>query len=551
MELIRLALQWYALKARSFEKATHKPIAVQKRVLLTYLGRNRGTAYGKKWRFAKIRTVADYQRFVPLSDCGTMRPYVEQMARGEQNILTRDRPVFFGATSGTTSVPKLIPTTAFSERRNAALMDLWSYYIARDHPDVLRGKVLSIISPEIEGNTPSGVPFGAESGRIYKHLSFAIKHMYALPYDVFLIKDYNARYYTILRLGIEEHITNVAAINPNSLILLCHKIDLWRDRIIDDIEKGTLSDQFDIPDPLRSRIAKRLRPNPKRAHELRFILKETGQLRPRHFWPDLEVIECWKGGTVSVYLKELPTYFGTVAIRDLGCHSTEARSSIPTSDEGAGGVLAIQTNFYEFIPKEDIGKPDKRVLLCDRLETGKEYFIVVTTPGGLYRYNIDDIIRVTGWYHKTPVIEFVQKGLYATSIAGEKLYESQVNEALNAVVEKNKSFVEFFTAIIQTGEASRYIFLVEFTDNLLPEQKHAFLVAMDESLRLHNREYDFCRESEVLNAPVLKIVKKGEYERYKELRLSQGAHDGQFKMPELTGNTDFEKNFTVTEVIPL
>ena len=123
----------------------------------------------------------------------------------------------------------------------------------------------------------------------------------------------------------------------------------------------------------------------------------------------LILIECWKGGTVKLYLKEFPQYFGDVPVRDFGCLSTEARSSIPISDSGAGGVLAIDTNFYEFIPKEDMGRQQKRFLLADELEIGKEYFLIVTTPGGLYRYNVDDIIRVDGFFNDTPVIEFMQK----------------------------------------------------------------------------------------------------------------------------------------------
>lgn len=551
MKITRIALRLYAPMARAFERSTKDPRRTQEKVLLKYLSRNALTEFGRKYNFRAIRSISGYQAAVPIGDSETMRPLVERMASGEQNILTRDRPIFFGATSGTTSHAKLIPATEFSGRINSSLIDLWSYYIVRDHPDVMDGKILSIISPEIEGYTPSGVAFGAESGRAYKHLPLALKHLYVLPYEVFEIKDYDARYYTILRISIEQDITDIATINPNTLILLCHKIANWQDMIIADIENGTLSKKFEIDDRKRRAIERTLRANPKRASELGLILKEVGKLLPRYFWPNLELIECWKGGTVSIYLKELPVYFGSVAIRDLGCLSTEARSSIPISDEGAGGVLAIQTNFYEFIPREDISKRKKRVLLADELERGKDYFIVVTTPGGLYRYNMDDIIRVDGFFNKTPIIEFLQKGLYATSLAGEKLYESQVNAALNSVLTVQKHFIEFFSSYPRVESTSRYVFLVEFENALSPGEKKDFIRAMDAALRHENREYDFVRDSQLLDSPVLKIVGKGSYEKYKARRLAEGAHEGQFKVPELTRDSDFEKNFEIEEVVTL
>lgn len=551
MNLARVALKFYAPMAWSFENASKDPRKTQEEVLSRYLSRNKDTEYGRRYGFASIRTIEDYRNRVPLTDCETMRSYIDRLARGEPNILTKDRPIFFGATSGTTSTPKLIPTTRFSERINSSLMDLWSYYIARDHPDVLSGKILTIVSPEVEGRTPSGIAYGGESGRAYKNLPLTVKHMYALPYETFEIPDYESRYYTILRISMARDITDIATINPNSLILLCHKIEKWRESIIDDIERGSLSGNLDIPDVIRRKISKILRPDPKRAGELRMILQKTGTLLPRHFWPNLEIIECWKGGTVNVYLKELPVYFGNVAVRDLGCHSTEARSSIPISDEGAGGVLAIQTNFYEFIPKEDIGKASKRILLADQLEKGRDYFIVITTPGGLYRYSIDDIIRVDGFFNKTPVIEFVQKGLYATSIAGEKLYEAQVNSALNKVLEKERYFITFFSAVAQMGGTPRYALLAEFEQEPTQEEKKRFLSSMEKALREENREYDYVRNAQLLGPPILKVVKAGSYEKYKAKRLREGAHDGQFKVPELTGDANFEKNFDIAEVVTL
>lgn len=551
INIAKLALKTLALKARAFEGSTRSPIGFQAKILLEYLDRNKKTEYGIKYNFSAIRSVEEYQRLVPVNDCETIRPYVERMANGEPNLLTADKVVSFGLTSGTTGKPKLIPITAYSRAKKSGLSDLWAYYIARDHPGILDGKILALISPEVEGYTQAHIPYGAETGHGYRNLPWFVKRLYAIPDEVFDIPDYDARYYCTLRIGMEHNITTLATLNPSAIILLCQKVEKWQDDIIDDIENGTLNKKLDIPEGIRARIGSRLKPNSKRAGELKTILKEKGKLLPKYFWPGLLLIECWKGGTVKLYLKELPEYFGDVPVRDFGCLSTEARSSIPMSDYGAGGVLAINTNFYEFIPKEDMGKPSKRFLLCDQLEKGKEYFMVVTTPGGLYRYNIDDIIIVDGFFNKTPMIEFVQKGLHAISITGEKLYESHVNEAVNTALDRNKLFLDFFSATIQWDKPPRYIFLVEFNNDPSNDEKKALLKSIEEELYKQNAEYLHIRRSQLLGSPILKVVRKGDFDRYRAKKISEGAQDGQFKVPELVQDPDFEKNFNIAEEIGL
>jgi hypothetical protein len=530
------------------------PVRAQTKVLMEYLRRNKDTEYGRKYRFSEIRTLSDYQARVPVVEYEAIRPYVDRMAKGEQNILTRDRPIFFGSTSGTTNLPKLIPTTNYSESKKMELLWLWSYYIARDHPDVVNGKVLAIISPEDEGKTPSGIRYGAESGHGYKSLPWPVKRLYVLPPKVFEIKDYDARYYTILRLSMGANVTDVATLNPNTIVLLCQKISKWQDRIIEDIRNGTLSRDFDIPDGVRRPIERSLRRDPVRANELSMLAAKNGKLLPKDFWPNMRLVECWMGGMMRLYLKEIEDYFGKVSIRDMGCLSTEARSSIPIGDGSASGVLAIDTNFYEFIPKEDAARKNAAVLTCDKVEAGKEYFIVVTTAGGLYRYNIDDIVKVTGFMNKTPMIEFVQKGSGATSLAGEKLYESHVSDAVNLAVEKHGLKIEFFCAVAESGAAGgpRYAFLVEFSGDTPPaDKKKAFLGSLEENLRSLDSEYLFVRNAQLLKAPALKVIRSGDFERYRARKVAHGAHDGQFKAPELTSDTNFEKNFFIEEITGL
>jgi hypothetical protein len=551
MNIASLALKTFAMKALYFERATKDPMRAQEKVLFEYLSRNKDTEYGRKYNFSAVNSVKDYQTFVPMGDSETMRPYIDRMLDGEAGVLTRDRAVFFGLTSGTTGHPKYIPVTEFSRAKKAEVADLWAYYISRDHPSIADGKILAIISPEVEGITPSGVPYGAESGHGYRNLPRPVKHLYALPYGVFDIKDYNSRYYAILRIGMEQDVRTIATLNPSTIALLCERIMGWQERIFKDIAAGTLDKDFDMDGNVRNAIERRLKANPGRASELEAILKKKGRLLPMDFWPNMRLIECWKGGTVKLYLKELPQYFGDVPVRDFGCLSTEARSSIPMSDHGAGGVLAVETNFYEFVPKEEMDKRKKRFLLADQLEKGKEYVLIVTTPGGLYRYNIDDIVAVDGFFNSTPMIEFVQKGLHAVSVTGEKIYESHVSEAINSAAEQQGLVIKFFAASVEMGRPARYIFLVEFDNEVPRDRKRTLLAAVEKWLCRQNDEYRQLREQALLGAPVLKVVREGEFERYRARKIEEGVHDTQFKVPKLTGDLDFQKNFHIKEEVAL
>lgn len=551
MNRANLALKFLAPMAARFEESTKDPVAAQKKTLLDYIARNKNTEYGKKYGFSEIKSIEDYRKLVPICDYPGISSYVDKMVSGQKNILTADSPVFFGRTSGTTGKPKLIPVTEYSRAKKAELMALWTYYISRDHPQVTDGKIFAIIDPEVKTTTPLGLPCGPENGHAYMNLPYIIKSMCAVPYEAFDVWDYDARYYAILRIAMGHNITTLATLNPSAIIILCEKIRQWQDLIIEDIEKGTLNGKFDIPAGIRKVLERKLKPDPRRARELRRILDEKKELLPKYFWPKLALIECWKGGTVKLYLKDLPRYFGDVPVRDFGCLSTETRSSIPITDEGAGGILAVQTNFYEFIPKDRMHKDRARTLLCDELEAGKDYLLIVTTPGGLYRYDTDDVIHVDGFFNKTPVIEFVQKGLNAISITGEKVYESHVSEAVNNAVNKLKLTIKFFSASVEMENPPRYVFLVEFGVMPSLEEKKALLKSVEEELRRCNLEYDDTRDRKELDPPVLKVVRAGGFEKYRAKKVSEGAHETQFKVPELTKDLDFQKNFDIVEKISL
>ena len=117
-------------------------------------------------------------------------------------------------------------------------------------------------------------------------------------------------------------------------------------------------------------------------------------------------------------------------VRDLGYMASEAQMTLPISDCGCAGILAIDANFYEFIPESEIDSASPHHSPARNSEEGEIIIVILTTPAGLYRYDINDVVRVTGFYKRTPLIEFVRKGRDVTNITGEKLHVNQVIQAM-------------------------------------------------------------------------------------------------------------------------
>jgi hypothetical protein len=392
---MNLAATLIALKARHcarpFLKAVGDPASAQKRLLETILQRNRDTEYGRRYRFSSIRDLEDYQREVPIIDYEGIRTEIDRMTRGEPNVLTAEAPVMFAQTSGTTGAPKFIPVTPTCQKQGGTA--IWLYFARRDHPSMLAGKVITIVSPAVEGHTPGGIPYGSTSGMVVRELPRIVQKTYAVPYDAFEISDYDAEYYTLLRFGLPENITLLASANPSSVLMLAEMADRLADPLIRDIRDGKLGAEFEIEGPLRKSLAPRLRADPARARELERMRKaRDGRLSPADYWPRLALIGCWKGGTVGSYLDRFPEWFdpdgrGMPPVRDMGYLASEARMSVPVSDHDAGGVLTVNLNVFELVPVEEVeAHPDDpeawSPLGVHEVEVGKEYHVLITTTGG-------------------------------------------------------------------------------------------------------------------------------------------------------------------------
>ena len=538
--------RWFADASR-FEQATSDPVRAQHQKLMSIVRRNRDTDYGRAHGFADIRTVADFQRNVPLNSYDALEPYVQRMADGEEGILTAEKPLMFATTSGTTGKQKLIPVTPSSLAEYNHAIQVHTWRTIEDHPAAAEGQFLVTSSCDVEGYTSAGIPYGALSGFVIKRQPPLVRSHFVLPYEIALIKDIELKYYLTLRLAVEAPVTAISTLNPSSIVLLCDKLQLHAERLIRDVRAGTADAVQALPNPLARALAPRLTPNPRRADALAGLLRSAGELRPREVWPDLSFLACWKGGTMPLYFRQLQRWFPGIPTRDRGYMASEGCGSIPLVDAGAAGALAVTSAFFEFVRVDKRDDPNPRVLTCEELQPNQDYYILFTNSSGLFRYDINDVIRVVDFYHEVPLLEFVRKGRGMTSMTGEKLAEQQVTGAMLATVEALglEDTVKHFTAVPRFDNPPRYAVFVELARSLPTEALRALADRLDQALYERNVEYETKRESQRLGPPLLRIVEPGTFDAFRQARVRAGAPEAQVKVPHLEPDQKFGAEFSV------
>lgn len=528
---------------KHFAAGVEHPRRTQEAKLLQIIRRNEESIYGREYHFDKIHSIEDFQRLVPPNEYEDLAPYIEASMNGHKRQLTVEDPFMFATTSGTTSKPKFIPITESHMRDYIHAFQLHNYHVAKDFPKVAVGSYLILTSNDEEGRVPSGVPYGAVSGVLNRRQPPMIRQFFTLPYEVCKIKDIDMKYYLILRIALAKTVTAILACNPSSMILLADQLQEHANDLISDIYSGTIREAYRPPAHLADAFAPYFTANRERAKQLSTILDKHGKLLPSTVWPELDFLSCWKGGPMSFYLDQLPEYYGDVSIRDFGYMASEGRGSIPISDDGAGGVLALTSHFFEFVPELTMEAGQPKFLTADQLELNGRYYIYFTTASGIYRYNINDVIEVVGFHNRTPVIQFIRKGMGVSSITGEKLTEEQVKIALSyAVNQLQLKQLQHFTAAVELDHPPYYTLFAELKGDLPEPVRNEFVRVFDHSLQAQNLEYQDKRQSKRLGTPVLNIVPPGTYLKWRQQRVAEGAPEAQVKIPLLSCRSDFSKS---------
>lgn len=507
----------------------------QRALLETFVGRNRDTAFGKEHGFAAIRTITDFRRQVPIRQWDEISPYIDRVVKGEHEALTQETPMMFHWTTGTTGTPKLIPYTRACEAATKHTLRLWVYTALRDNPGMLDGRAFALVNPGVEGYTEHRIPFGSVSGNLYFRLPKGLRQHYTNAYDVYHIEDLQARFYTLLRFALEQNCSVAVTGNPASLRSLFEMADRLSEELFRDIHDGTLSSRFDVPMHIRTAAVNDLKANPARARMLSQAKQANGTLRPMDYWPDLALTGVWLGGSMGHFAPSLREWCGeTFQFRDIGYMASEGIFSIPLANGTPDSALALHSAFFEFIPEADFGNDDAPILLAHELEAGKNYHVVVTTSGGLYRYAINDVIRVSEMVAGAPRIRFLYKGNNIQNIQGEMTSIDHVTAALAACTTPLGIALRHFQVVADQADR-RYILHVEPTQAVPEPVLHALLASFDIELGRQNMNYEYFRDRGYLHTPRLRLMRTGWFAQIAADHGGQGYRAAQFKPSVLAG----------------
>jgi sterol desaturase/sphingolipid hydroxylase (fatty acid hydroxylase superfamily) len=535
MRLRMLAISWRDW--RPLAAAARDPGTTQRALLRRILVAQRDTEFGQRHGFASIAAYEEYRRRVPLQTYESLRPYIERQERTRRPCLNVEQPLMYAQTSGTTGAPKYIPVTRRALKQHKHGQNLSSYLLYRAVPDAYDGRILAIVAPAVEGRLDTGTPFGSASGHMYASMPRLTRRKYVVPPEVFAIPDYDLKYLVILRLALAERgITAMGAANPSTFLHLLEVLHAHRDELLADLAAHRIARAGELPAAVRQALAPRLGCTPARLAELRAILAHD-HLRFADLWPELALVTTWTGGSCAVALARLRAALPEhTRVVDLGYLASELRGSV-TLDAHNRGLPALTETFFEFVERDRWEREGAEVLTLDQLEVDREYYVIVTTATGLYRYVMNDIVRVTGRFHATPTIAFVQKGKGVTSITGEKLYESQVLAAVRQSEAAVGGAARFFVMLADVERAT-YRLLVE-TDAVFSPDPQRLAACIDDALRTHNLEYDQKRASGRLAPVVATRMREGFADAYKRWCVARGQREGQFKTVALQYASDF------------
>ena len=507
---------------RALMQATTVPQATQYELLKRILHANRETEFGREHYFDRIDSVETYRKQVPVSDFELLRPYIEKQRDTGTNSLTAEAVVHYNRTSGTTGTPKDVPMTQTGVTETRQLSQLGAYALIQQ-TSIFTGKVFAIGGAAVEGHTSSGIPIGSASGLIYRQQSRFVRSRYVIPPEAFDIEDSEIRYLVMAIFGLHEpNVTAMATANPSTFVRLLEVINNNTSSILDHIERGTI--------PKSEIELLPLQPNPARAKQLRDRLSNQHALTYQDCWPGVKGVIVWCGGScrfaVSKLRKLLPD---ATQIIELGYNASEVRGTINIGINNNLCVPSLQYVFFEFVAVDD-WENDRQIFLgLHELREETFYYIFLTTSSGLYRYNINDVVRVTGWINATPTLEFVHKGRGVTNITGEKLTESQVMEGMELLCTKLSIDPDFFV-VLADELSSSYLLCIELNSEHSPT---TLANAFDTILQQLNIEYESKRKSERLGTMRYYRLPAGAGYSYRSELITAGQRDAQFKYQHL------------------
>jgi hypothetical protein len=475
------------------------PIALQRQVLQDLISKGQYTAFGKAHQLNTTFTIRAFKSAIPIQTFETLTPYINRMLSGEQNVLWNADINWFAKSSGTSNQKsKFIPISQESLQDNhfqASKDVLSTYYSNFPSSDLLTGKSLVIGGSHQISEVSEGISFGDLSAVLLQNSPFWGQWIRTPELSIALLDEWEEK---IERLAIStatENVTSLAGVPTWTLILL------------------------------------------------KRILQITGKQNIKQVWPNLELY-IHGGVSFTPYAEQFNQIIGA-PINYLEIYNASEGFIAAQQKPNDDGMLLFTEHgiFYEFLSAEEFDTPNPRTIGLDKVVLNKNYALVISTTGGLWRYLIGDTIMFTSLQpYKIKVTGRVKH--YINAFGEELMIENADTALAQACTPLNAAIVDYTAAPIyfnnNTNGAHEWV--IEFSQP--PADIQQFALLLDAQLKIVNSDYEAKRQKNIaLNPPVVHIAPTGTFNTWLK---QKGKLGGQHKVPRLSNNRD-----VLTEVLQI
>jgi hypothetical protein len=445
------------------------------------------TEFGRMYKFSQIQSLEDFKSIVPIQEYDSLKPFIERMMKGEENILWNTPISWFAKSSGTTSdKSKFIPVSEESLQDNhyKASKDVLSFYYA-SHPesDLLTGKSLIIGGSHQISQVNEEVHCGDLSAVIVQNSPFWSNWIRTPDTSIILMDEWESKIEKLAQSTILENVTSMAGV-PTWLIVL-----------------------------------------------LKRILEITGKQTIKEVWPSLELY--MHGGVSFVPYKQQFERLIGAPINYLEMYNASEGFFAAQDDVTKEGMLLMCDHgiFYEFMPLSEYGKEFPETMQLDDVQTGVNYALVITTNGGLWRYLVGDTIQFVSL---DPFrIKVSGRIKHYINAFGEEIIIDNTDQAIAVASQKTGAVVKDYSAapvyFSEEGNGA-HEWLIEFEKE--PSDLEGFTSELDIALKNINSDYEAKRYKDIaLRMPLIKSVPLNTFTNWLS---SKGKLGGQHKVPRLS-----------------
>ncbi len=488
MKLLSPAISKLArMRLWRIENWSSHPEAAQREVLQDLVTAAQYTEFGRKYNFEKLFTLKEFKKNVPIHEYDDIKSYILRMMNGEENILWNTPVKWFAKSSGTSSdKSKFIPISEESLQDNhfKASKDLLSnYYKNFPSSDLLTGKGLVVGGSHQISKVNEEIQYGDLSAVLMQNSPFWGQWIRTPELSVALLDEWENKIEKLAQVTAEENVTSVAGVPTWTLLLL------------------------------------------------KRILEIKGKSTIKEVWPNLELYI--NGGVSFIPYKEQFNKIIGGKINFLEIYNaSEGFIAAQVNPDDDGMLLFTEHGiFYEFMPVEEYGKERPVTVGLKGVVVGKNYALVISTTGGLWRYLIGDTVQFTSLNPYN--LKITGRLKHYMNAFGEEVIVDNSDKAIALAAQKTNAVVNDYTAApvyFSDNSNGAHEWLVEFEKE--PDDFNNFIIELDNSLKNVNSDYEAKRHKNMaLRLPIVHKLPKG---TFTEWLRSKGKLGGQHKVPRLS-----------------